>query len=65
MNDSRVSLRRNILFLVVATLVLAALAATALLTTGNETQTAAKAGGATAEALIVADAKAKEAKAGG
>ena len=61
MNDSRVSLRRNILLLVVATLVLAALAATALLTTGNGTQTAAKAGGVVA----IADAKAKTAPAGG
>ena len=61
MNDSRVSLRRNILLLVLATLVLAALTATTLLMTGNGTQTAAKAGGATAErAAVVADAKAKE-----
>ena len=57
MNDSRVSLRRNILLLVVATLVLAALVGTALLTTANGTQTAAKAGGVVA---VVADAKAKE-----
>ena len=63
MNDSRVSLRRNILLLVVATLVLAALAATALLPTGNGTQTAAQAGGE--PAAVVAEAKAKEAKAGG
>ena len=60
MNNSRVSLRRNILLLAVATLVLATLAATALLTTGNGTQTAAKAEDATAErAAVVADAKAK------
>ena len=60
MNDSRVSLRRNILLLVVVTLVLAASVVTALLTMGNGTQTAAKAGGATAGQAVVADAKAKE-----
>jgi hypothetical protein len=52
-----VQLRRNILLLMVATLVLAALVVTALLTPGNGTQTAAKAGGVVA---VVADAKAKE-----
>jgi multidrug resistance efflux pump len=41
---SSVSLRRNILLFVVATLVLAALVVTALLTSASETQTAAKAG---------------------
>jgi len=54
---SSVSLRRNILLLMVATLVLAALVVSALLTTGDGTQTAAKAGGVVA---VVADAKAKE-----
>ena len=56
MNDSRVSLRRNILLLAVAVLVLAALLATALITTGNGAQTAAK---AEVERAVVADAKAK------
>jgi len=54
---SSVSLRRNILLLMVATLVLAALMVSALLTTGDGTQTVAKAGGVVA---VVADAKAKE-----
>ena len=57
MKYSSVSLRRNMLLLMVATLVLAALVVTALLTPGNGTQTAAKAGGVVA---VVADAKAKE-----
>ena len=57
MKYSSVSLRRNILLLMVATLVLAALMVSALLTTGDGTQTVAKAGGVVA---VVADAKAKE-----
>ena len=57
MKYSSVLLRRNILLLMVATLVLAALMVSALLTTGDGTQTAAKASGVVA---VVADAKAKE-----
>ena len=48
MNDSRVSLRRNILLLAVAVLVLSTLITISLLSTGNQT-------------AVVADAKAKEA----
>ena len=57
MKHFSVQLRRNIMLLVVAMLVLAALVVTALLTPGNGTQTAAKAGEVVA---VVADAKAKE-----
>ena len=60
MENARVALMRNFLLLVVATLVLAAVVVTALLTPGNGTQTTAKAGGAKAEQAVVADAKAKE-----
>ena len=47
----------SIAILVLAALMAAALTATALLSSGTETQTAAKAGGVVA---VVADAKAKE-----